>query len=112
LMRISPLRVLRNEKDTTFYMSESIEFVVSLFEWQFNKAGIKFNYNREEDFQVRSRFGAVNQILTNLFDNSCYWLDDPDLAKREIQLKLDSKNRTVIVADSGPGISESILPYL
>lgn len=112
LMRISPLRSLRNEKDTIFNLSESIEFVVSLFQWQFNKLGITFSYNRNEDFDVKSRFGAVNQILTNLFDNSCYWLDDPDFSKREIQLKLNAKDRTVIVADSGPGISESILPYL
>ena len=112
LMRISPLRALRNEKDTLFKISESIEYVKSIFQWQFDKLGITITYNAEEDFQVLARFGAVNQILTNLFDNSCYWLDDPDLQKQEIKLELDSKNRTIIVADSGPGIAESILPYL
>ncbi|MDC8001137.1 sensor histidine kinase [Aequorivita todarodis] len=112
LMRISPLRALRNEKDTLFRVSESIEYVKSIFQWQFDKIGINISYNSEEDFQVIARFGAVNQILTNLFDNSCYWLDDPDLLKQEIKLELDSKNRTIIVADSGPGIAESILPYL
>lgn len=112
LMRISPLRALRNEKDALFKVSESIEFVKSIFQWQFDKIGIKISYNSDQDFQVLARFGAVNQILTNLFDNSCYWLDDPDLPKQEIMLELDSKNRTIIVADSGPGIAESILPYL
>lgn len=112
LMRISPLRALRNEKDTLFKVSESIEYVKSIFQWNIDKLGIKISYNLEEDFHILTRFGAVNQILTNLFDNSCYWLDDPDLPKKEIILKLDSKNRTIIVADSGPGIADSILPYL
>ncbi len=112
LMRLSPLRALRNEKDSTFKLSESIEYVSSLFEWQFNKLGITITYNRAEDFEICTRYGAVNQILTNLFDNSGYWLDDPDTKVKKIKLKLNASERTVIVADSGPGIAESILPYL
>lgn len=112
LMRISPLRALRNEKDISFKVSESIEFVKSIFDWQFSKIGIVFSYNSGEDFEISTRFGALNQILTNLVDNSCYWLDDPDLEKREIRMVLNAKDRTIIVADSGPGLAESILPYL
>lgn len=112
LMRISPLRALRNERDSVFLLSESIDFVCSLFQWQFEKLGIVLSYNKADDFYVTTRYGAVNQILTNLLDNSCYWLDDPEIDKREVQLKLDAKGRTVIVADSGPGISDAILPYL
>lgn len=112
LSRISPLRVLRNERPTCFKISNSIEYVKSLFEWQFDKLGINFSYNLEEDFIVYCRYGAVNQTLTNLLDNSCYWLDDPNIIDKKIELKLDSKDRTIIIADNGPGISESILPYL
>jgi signal transduction histidine kinase len=112
LSRISPLRALRNEKEVTFNISESIEYVKSIFEWQFNKLGIIFSYNIDNDFSICTRYGAVNQILTNMIDNSNYWLDDPEIIHREIKLELNSKDRTVIVADSGPGIAESILPYL
>ncbi len=112
LMRISPLRALRNEKETTFKVSESIDYVKSIFEWQLNKLSINFFYNKEQDFTITTRFGAVNQVLTNLIDNSCYWLDDPDITHREIKLVLNAKDRTIIVADSGPGLAESILPYL
>lgn len=112
LLRISPLRVLRNEKDIVFNISGSIEFVLSLFQWQFDKLQISFTYNKDDDFTTYTRFGAVNQVLTNLLDNSCYWLDDPDIKDRRIQLKLNSSDRTIIVADNGPGIAESILPYL
>lgn len=112
LSRISPLRALRNEKEVTFNVSESIEYVKSIFEWQFNKLGIKFSYNIENDFSIYTRYGALNQILTNIIDNSNYWLDDPDIEYKEIKLELNSKDRTIIVADSGPGLAESILPYL
>ncbi|MEQ1675220.1 MAG: sensor histidine kinase [Chitinophagaceae bacterium] len=112
LMRISPLRALRNEKEITFKISESIEYVKSIFEWQFDKYSIQFRYNIEQDFEITTRYGAVNQVLTNLIDNSCYWLDDPDISNREIKIVLDAKDRTIIVADSGPGLADSILPYL
>lgn len=112
LMRISPLRALRNENETIFKVSESIEYVKSIFEWQFDKYSINFSYNIEQDFEITTRYGAVNQVLTNLIDNSCYWVDDPDIINREIKLVLNAKERTIIVADSGPGLSDSILPYL
>lgn len=112
LMRISPLRALRNEKETTFKISESIDYVKSIFEWQFDKYSIEFSYNKEQDFEITTRYGAVNQVLTNLIDNSCYWLDDPDISNRKIKIVLNAKDRTIIVADSGPGLADSILPYL
>jgi len=112
LMRISPLRALRNEKDVTFKVSESIEFIKSIFDWQFIKNDISFSYNVDEDFEISTRFGALNQILTNLVDNSCYWLDDPEIVNREIKIVLSKSDRTIIVADNGPGLAESILPYL
>ncbi|MCF8451724.1 MAG: ATP-binding protein [Pedobacter sp.] len=112
LMRIGPLRALRNEKDILFKVSESIEYVQSIFQWQFDKLGISFSYNKEEDFSILTRYGALNQILTNLIDNACYWLDDPELDKKVIMLQLDAESRTIIVADSGFGISDAIMPYL
>ena len=68
--------------------------------------------NQSDDFDLYARYGALNQIFTNLFDNSCYWLDTKDFSKRVIQVKINSRKRSVIVADSGPDIQESILPYL
>lgn len=112
LMRISPLRALRNETEITFKISESIEYVKSIFEWQFEKLSISFSYNKEDDFEITTRYGAVNQVLTNLIDNSCYWLNDIDLIIPEIKIVLNAQDRTLIVADNGPGIAKSILPYL
>lgn len=112
IMRLSPLRALRNEEPVQFKVSKSIEYVNSVFKKRFKDFKINFSYNHEGDFKILARYGALNQILSNLIDNSCYWMDNPEIEDRMIKIKIDSKERTIIVADNGPGIADSILPYL
>lgn len=112
LLRLSPLRALRNEEPIQFKVSKSISYVQSVFARRFEALNIKFSYNKTQDFEIVSRYGALNQILTNLLDNSCYWLDNPDIKDRKIELLINASQRTIIFADSGPGIAESIMPYL
>lgn len=112
ILRLSPLRALRNEEQIKFKVSKSIQYVYSVFKRRFKKLYIEFDYNKDQDFEIISRFSALNQVLTNLFDNSCYWMDNPEITDRRIIIKLDQNERIIVVADSGPGIHESILPYL
>ncbi len=112
LKRLSPLRAIRNEKPQLFQISKAVEFSAGVFKLEFEKLGILFKMNKNEDIALYGRYGAMNQIFTNLFDNSAYWLDSNEIQKRIIEVKIDSKRRTVIVADTGPDIHDSILPYL
>ena len=112
ILRLSPLRALRNEEPIKFKVSKSIKYVHSVFKRRFKNLDIDFEYNKDEDFEIVARYGALNQILTNMFDNSCYWLDNPEFTDRKIRVKINSKDRSIIVADSGPGFHDSILPYL
>jgi signal transduction histidine kinase len=112
IMRLSPLRALRNEEPIQFKVSKSINYVHSVFRRRFATLKIDFEYNADQDFEIISRYGALNQILTNLFDNSCYWMDRPDIVVRKIRLKIERDARSIIVADSGPGIHDSIMEYL
>ncbi|MCM4162457.1 MULTISPECIES: sensor histidine kinase [unclassified Arenibacter] len=112
ILRLSPLRALRNEEALKFNVSKSIKYVQSVFKRRFNSLDIEFKYNENEDFEIVARYGALNQILTNLFDNSCYWLDNPDFTHRKVEIQLNSVDRTMVIADSGPGFHDSILPYL
>jgi signal transduction histidine kinase len=86
--------------------------VESIFRRRFDKLRISFSYNSDQDFEIYAKYSGLNQILTNLIDNSTYWLNNPDIKQRKIQLALNRVNRTIIVADSGPGLADSILPYL
>jgi signal transduction histidine kinase len=112
LRRLSPLRAIRSESQTAFGIVKVIGFVVEVFRSRLDKVGIQVEVNGKEYFQVYGRYGALIQIFSNLFDNSCYWLEMVPRKNRKIQVRVDSKHRTVNVADSGPGIDAVVLPYL
>jgi signal transduction histidine kinase len=113
LKNLSPLRSIKNEPVRAFEISRAIEFAAEFYKRTFDKYHIEFFYNKEEDFTIIERFGTLCQIFTNLIDNSCYWLDtDRENRKRRIELYLDKNHRTIVFADNGPGIDNSILPYL
>lgn len=56
--------------------------------------------------------GVVMQLLINLFDNACYWLDTVDKAEKEIYVTLNGDTGELIFSDNGPGIDEEDLPYV
>lgn len=112
LLRLSPLRALRNEDPVLFKVSSCIKYIESVFKRRLLKLNISFSFNKDQDFTILAKYGALNQILTNLVDNSCYWLDNPRILDRRIEILINEQQRTIIVADSGPGIADSIMPYL
>ncbi|MGD2090802.1 MAG: sensor histidine kinase [Candidatus Aminicenantes bacterium] len=112
LKRFGPLRAIRGEQKVEFNVSKAVKFVYEVFKRKLKKLNASFEIISDDEFKIYAKYGAVLQVISNLFDNSCYWLETVDKSKRIIQIKIDSGHRTLIVADSGPGIHESILPYL
>jgi signal transduction histidine kinase len=112
LRRLSPLRAIKNETQAEFEIIKPISYVVEVFRSRLEKIGINVEVNAKESFTVYGRYGALIQIFSNLFDNSSYWLGMASRKNRKIIIRIDSKNRTVTVVDSGPGIDEVIKPYL
>jgi signal transduction histidine kinase len=112
ILRLSPLRALRNEESIKFKVSKSVKYVHSVFKRRFRNLDVDFDFNKDEDFEIIARYGALNQILTNMFDNSCYWLDNPEFSDRRIRVNINASERSIVVGDSGPGFHDSILPYL
>lgn len=112
LKRLGPLRAIRGESETTFSLGKAIVFATEMFRSRFDKAGITVEVNGKDAFMIHGRYGAVVQILSNLMDNCCYWLGMAAKNKRKIEIAISSTHRTVVVADSGPGIDPVILRYL
>lgn len=112
LRRLSPLRAIKGETESTFSIAKAIGFAMEVFRSRLDKASIVVEVNGKDAFPVYGRYGAVVQILSNLLDNSCYWLGMVARSKRKLKILIDPTHRTVIVADSGPGIDSVILPYL
>lgn len=112
LKRLAPLRALRSEKRIEFSLSRPILYAIEVYKSRMKTKNIMIEYDNHEEFTIFSRFGALVQIFTNLLDNSLYWLDSPGLDDRRISINVDAKFRSVIFADTGPGIHSSILPHL
>ena len=112
IKRISPLRAIKNEDPVVFRVSKSLRFCKEVLRPPLEKEGIDFTFNSNQDFEIKARYSALNQILVNLLDNSIYWLARTTKEQRRIRIEIDQEKRTLIVADSGDGIHESILPHL
>lgn len=112
IRRLAPLRAVRNEPNAAFRISKAVEFCKALYERRCRKEAIQLVVDKSSDFDVFCRYGAVNQVLANLLDNSTYWLSRTKRSDRKIVIQIDGVNRRLIVADSGPDIDQSIRPYL
>ena len=112
LKRLSPLRTIRNEKRREFYVSQSIKYALDIYNSILKKENVEVIINLDNDFQVYARYSTFNQILINLIDNSIYWMLSKPIEERKIKIQLNKKLRTIIFADSGIGINDSIRPYL
>lgn len=112
LKRLSPLRAVRSENKTQFNVTEAIKYALSIYEDRFEEKGIAVNFDFREGFNIRARYGAMVQIFTNLFENALYWIETDDKLPHRIEIQLDEEHKTVVVADSGPGIHQAMLPHL
>ncbi len=112
LKRLSPLRAVRNEKPSEFKISKAIKYVMDVFANRLAKLTINVEVEYDNDIALFARYAVIAQIFSNVFDNSCYWLDGEPKASRKIRIKINSQYRTVIFADSGSGIHEAIYPYM
>jgi len=112
LKRLSPIRAVKNEKPMEYAITKPIGYVVDIFRSGLEKIGVEVEVNAKDSFPVYGRYGALIQILSNLFDNSTYWLEMVPRKNRKIIVQINAKHRTVTVADTGPGIDQVIENYL
>jgi signal transduction histidine kinase len=112
MKRFGPLRAIRNEKPTKFDIVKSVRFCKAVFDEKLSKANIDLRILPNSKFNVFARYGAVNQVISNLIDNSLYWLDNKKIKERIILIKIFENERRILIADSGPDIDSSIRPYL
>jgi len=108
--RLAPLRVTRAEIARPFSVRSAIEAARNAFAHSLQDAQIMLHVDRD-DFRITGRFGAIAQVFANLFDNAIYWIGTEGIGGA-IQVAVSAKHRTVIIADSGPGISEKMQEHL
>lgn len=108
---IQPLFKAQRKAVENVSLSDTIEKVVKYFRRELeNKIDVKII--KDNDVIVATNKGLILQILINLLDNAIYWTNKNDKKKKEIIIKLNSKDNSLIVADSGPGIREDVVPVI
>lgn len=110
--RLAPQRAIRNEPPIEFNIRKSVDFEQEVYKRRFKDLKIDFQVDCYQGFQVFVRYGAINQVISNLIDNACYWLDTVQLGNRIIRATVNPVFRTLSIADSGPNIHAVIRPYL
>jgi signal transduction histidine kinase len=62
-----------------------------------------------DDFDVRARGTEILQILDNLIHNAAYWLGTvPPGQERRLEVILSAADRSMAVADTGPGLADDV----
>lgn len=112
LKRLSPLRAVRNEERQEFNIKKSINFVRDVYWKKTHKQNIEFIIEGTKGFNIFARFGAMNQVFSNLIDNSIYWLNAKHVKQRIIKVIINEEYRFVLFADSNGDIEDSILPHI
>jgi signal transduction histidine kinase len=113
--RISPLHVTRLEEASTFQVRDAILAAMGAFQMRWSDSSIDVPVPpRTRSFELTQQFGVCSQVFANLFDNATYWVTSPDNTggARKICTMVDPDTRSVIVADSGPGIADRIRNHL
>ncbi len=108
--RIAPLRVTRSDAARPFAVRSAIEAARNAFVGSLESSQILLHVDKG-DFQINGRYGAIAQVFANLLDNAIYWVGTRGQGGA-IQVSISKEDRTVLVADTGPGISSKMERHL
>ncbi len=109
--KLDPLSAKKRSRKKDFYVREVIENVIDVFVSEIDSQNIKVNidcdinqmiYGWKEDYYI---------ILTNLVDNSIYWLQNSNKPTKEITFKVYEDDELIIIEyrDNGPGIDKEFI---
>ena len=109
--KLDPLSAKKRGRKKDFYIREVIENVMDVFVSEIESQNITVKidcdinqmiYGWKEDYYI---------ILTNLVDNSNYWLQNSDKSTKEISFKVYEEDELIIIEyrDNGPGIDKEFI---
>jgi len=104
--------VQRSQRSKAVSVRDAIELAFQLNRGLLQQAEIETTISGD-DFEVNCRSASLVQILDNLIHNACYWTSTlPKRAARRVEAVMDAKPRTILIADSGPGVNEEAVDHM
>ncbi len=105
--RISPLAKQKRDKKRNFPVVQVINESKDVFKSHLEDNNIKFTVMGNKNIEIFGWSEDLYIALTNLIENSVYWLSISKSKTKEIKIDVLENNNSVIIdyKDSGPGLS-------
>lgn len=109
--KLDPLSARKRNSKKDFYVREVIENVLDVFVSEFHSQNITINIDCDINQMIFGWKEDYYMILTNLVDNSIYWLKNSEKATKEISLKVYEIDELITIEyrDNGPGIDKKFI---
>ena len=109
--KLDPLSARKRSNKKDFYISEIIENVINVFVSELDSQNITINIDCDINQMIYGWNEDYYMILTNLVDNSIYWLQNSKNTTKEISIKVyeDEELITIEYRDNGPGIDKEFI---
>ncbi|ANH61740.1 ATP-binding protein [Dokdonia donghaensis] len=106
--RISPLAKQKRDKKSNFSVIKVINESLDVFKSTLDDANIKVNILGDEKTEIFGWSEDLYIALTNLIENSIYWLEISKSDVKEINIEVNKSANSTIVdfKDTGPGLSD------
>lgn len=106
--RVSPLANQRRPNKRNFNVCNGITDSYQIFKESMKEANIKFNLDCNKDIEIYGWEEDLFTCITNLIENSIYWLTLHESSDKKISIKVqDLPEATKIdITDSGPGLTD------
>lgn len=106
--RLDPLSSARRKKEKVVSLKTEIENVLDIFTNYALEKEIKLTLYCPVDLEIRLVEEDLYMALTNLIENSIFWVAHSKKEKKEISVSLEKNNDTILIdiMDNGPGIPE------
>ena len=110
--RLDPLASNQRGKSKVFDLNTIIQESTTVFRNQIDEYDITIKVNSPDRVEFIGWINDFYVILTNLIDNSIFWLIDKNILNKSIEINLhleDSKFKYLDFRDNGPGISKHLI---
>lgn len=109
--KLDPLAAGKRPNKKKFDIAKTFLSSFVVFENELLENQIKFSINIEKDVNFHGWESDIYLIMTNLIDNSIYWMVEKNIKKKNISITIDTDNGEFIsmdYKDTGPGIEEHL----
>ncbi|MBP6237482.1 MAG: sensor histidine kinase [Saprospiraceae bacterium] len=109
--KLDPLSSKKRDKKKDFVLKNIIQNVKDVFLSELNNQSIQYNIDCDEKLTCFGWQEDFYIVLTNLVDNSIYWLQSIEDVEKQINIKAYEEEDLLVIEykDNGPGIEKHLI---